>query len=176
MKTGRIAVLALFAALTSSCALTDKEPEPSWGRREVKAPSDNVLWKLALLSVKDSDYPLTGGLNPSAGEITTGWKINLQPVSRKGYRERALLEMVPTSPGIWTVRARVQKQMNHAMVAPLDPQRADWKWAPDNDVAAAIILQKITSLLSPDFVLTPEKKDPFDQLMEHVEEIEKDHH
>jgi hypothetical protein len=65
--------------------------------------------------------------------------------------------------------------MNHAMVAPLDPQRADWKWAPDNDVAAAIILQKIASLLDPAFELTPEEKDPFEQLMEHVEEVEKKH-
>jgi hypothetical protein len=134
-----------------------------------------VLWKLALLSVKDSDYPLAAGLDPSAGEITTGWKINLQPVSRKGYRERALLEMEPTGPGVWMVKARVQRQINHAMVAPLDPQRADWKWAPDNDVAAAIILQKIASLLGPDFELAPEEKDPFEQLMDHVDEVEKEH-
>jgi len=175
MKTGMIAVLILFAALSTSCRFVNPEPDPSWITREVEAPSDRVLWKLALLSVEDSDYPLTGGLDPSAGEITTGWKLNLQPVSRKGYRERALLEMEPTSPGTWTVKARVQKQMNHAMVAPLDPQRAEWKWAPDNDVAAAIILQKIWSLLDPTFELTPEEMDPFDKLMEHVEEVEKEH-
>ena len=43
MKTGRLAVLALFATLTTSCALTNPEPEASWTDRELKAPPDRVL-------------------------------------------------------------------------------------------------------------------------------------
>lgn len=175
MKPARIAALALFAALSTSCNITDPEPDASWIEHEVKAPSDRVLWKLALLSVGDSNYPLTGGLDPSEGEITTGWKMNLQPVSRKGYRSRAMLEMDPIEPGVWNIKARVQKQYNHSMVAPLDPQRADWKWGPDDEIGAAIIVQRISALLDPEFELTPVEKDPFEKLMEHVESIESEH-
>lgn len=167
--------LFLLLALVPACSGlgTNREPDAAWQERELAAPSDRVIWKLALLSVEQMDFPLAGGLDPSDGEITSGWKTNLQPFGHKGYRTRAVVNMQPTSPGRWHVKTRVQKQTNETVVAPLDAQRADWKWAPDDQVQAGILLHRISVLLSPDLELSEDKKG-VDAFLEHVEEVKDD--
>ena len=160
--------LALFALLsvTSCGSLRDKEPEPLWQEMQVEAPSDRVLWKLALLSVEKVGFPLAGGLDPSSGVITSGWRTNLQPFQGEGYRMRAEVRLSPTGPGRWAVGARVKKQINDALVAPLDPTRAEWEWAPDDPLVARVLLQHIRSYLDPEIEIGEESpEDPVEALL-----------
>ena len=118
-----------------------------------------MLWKISLLSFEKMGFPLAGGLDPASGEITSGWKTNLQPFSGQGYRTRAELHMTPLGSGRWDVKSRVQKQTNQAIVAPLDLARAEWEWAPEDPVLAAILLHRIKSLLAPELELSEPEDD-----------------
>lgn len=153
-----IARRALLAALLVLCACaTNREPEPSWQKVDVRAPSDRVLWKLALQTLQRLDYPLGAGLDPSDMRVETGWRLDLHPFSRKGERTRAVLRMRPKERGLWTVEARVQRQTNRELGRPLDPAHADWKWEPDDPDGARVLLQHVRSALGvvPDMGAAP---------------------
>jgi len=144
--SGLLATLVLWA---SSCAATNKEPEPSWQTAEVFAPSDTVLWKLSLQSLQRMGFPLGAGLDRGAMTAETGWKMDLHPFSRKGQRTRAVLKMRPKERGVWMVQARVKLQVNKELGRPLDPRYADWEWKSDDVDAARILLQHVRSALGP---------------------------
>ena len=176
MNQVRRALLPLSLGLLVSCAaigksLGKREPDPNWQTREIQAPSDRVLWKISLLAVEKMGFPLAGGLDPSAGEIKSGWQTHLAPFGRKGYRMRAEVRLSPLERGRWQVETRVARQINDAIVAPLDPSRADWKWEPDDAVQALILLQHISVAFVPDLELPEEGDgDPLDAYLKSVEE------
>ena len=147
---------ALFA-LAPACASTNEEEveEGLWREAEVNAPSDRVLWQLTLLSLQNLGYPLSSGLDPSSGIVTSGWKTDLQPFSGEGMRTRASVRIAPIEPGRWKVRTRVEKELNKAMASPLDATRAEWKPAPDDERTAGIILMHIRSRLDPKLEIAP---------------------
>ncbi len=143
-------VSSLLFALLSACAvLGSDEPPADWKETELSAPSETVLFKLALLAVESLGYPVAGGTDPHAGVIVSGWKASLAPFKGEGYRLRAELELSPVGSGRYKVRARVQKQTNEALVSPLDPARAEWEWAGDDPVQAEVLLQHVRSAVEP---------------------------
>jgi len=144
------------------------EPDANWREAEVESPSDRVLWKIILLQVERLGYPITGGLDPSSGEIRTGWRTNLQPFSSKGHRERAEVHMKPVEKGLWTVSTRVQRQINKALADPLDPSRAEWEWDAEDVVGAEILLRHVVSAMSPQLEVD-EEEDEFEKLMKDLE-------
>ena len=143
--------LVLFLALGASACMSSGPREPSavWREIELESPSDRLLWQIALLSADQAGFPLTGGLDPSSGVILTGWRTQLQPFSGKGNRKRAEIRMEPKGPRQWLVRTRVQKQINRSLVAPLDASRAEWEWAPEDSLAAEILLRHIVATINP---------------------------
>ena len=155
-RSVRFFLASLFVAL-AACASTSEEEEEEglWREAEVSAPSDRVLWQLTLLSLQNLGYPLSSGLDPSGGVVTTGWKTDLQPFSGEGMRTRAVVKLSPIEPGRWKVRARVAKELNKAMASPLDATRAEWKEAPDDERTAAIVLMHIRSRLDPKLEIAP---------------------
>ena len=171
---GAIGAIGALAPLVGGCAAIqetfgNREPDPAWQEARIHSPSDRVLWKLSLLSLERMGFPMSGGLDPASGRIESGWQTHLAPFSRQGYRLRAEVEMTPIEPAFWRVRARVARQSNEALVAPLDPARAEWKWAADDVEQAQILLQHISSLLATDLETT-EQEDPLEALMRSVEE------
>ncbi len=140
-------MIALFFACGCSSTPGDPEKEGAWKEVEVHSPSDRMLWQLTLLSLQNMGFPLGSGLDPTAGVVQTGWKTELQPFRGQGTRARAYLRLEPLEPGLWKVRARVQRERNMALAAPLDPQRAEWKEAPDDETAALILLRHIQARL-----------------------------
>jgi hypothetical protein len=147
----RMSALCLGLVLVlAGCSTTPDEPDPTWRQTEVNAPSDRVLWKVALLAAKQGGFPLMGGLDPASGVIQTGWRTELQPHRGDGNRQRAEIRMEPRGKSVWLVKARVQRQLNMALASPLDPSRAEWEWAPDNPVKAEVLLRHIVSLFDPD--------------------------
>jgi len=150
MKPLLLALLAAGSLLASCSASGGVEPDPVWRQARVEAPSDNVLWKVALLSLEQSDFPLIGGMDPSSGIVMSGWKTQLQPFHGEGDRQRAEIRMEPVAERLWMVKARVQRQRNMALASPLDATRAEWKWDAENPVAAEILLRHIVSLFDSD--------------------------
>ena len=150
--------LVCLTLLFAACSSTPSEPEGRWFEAEVEAPSDRVLWKIALLSAERMSFPLAQ-LDPGSRQFVTGWRTNLQPFSGDGDRTRAEVRLVPVSTGRWQVQARVQRQVNKALVAPLDPTRAEWEWVQDDVVQAEILLRRVVSALDPDFEPGEETQD-----------------
>ncbi len=167
MRLTRLLPLLLLLLSPACASFGNKEPKGQWTELELAAPSDRVLWKVALLSVEKMGFALTGNLDPSSMEIESGWKTNLQPFGRQGYRIRAQVDMDPLAPGRWLVRTRVKRQINKAIVDPLDAQRAEWEWAADNPEASAILMAHIRSFLDPEIELSDdEPSDPLEELLQ----------
>ncbi len=148
MRGSGIAVFLLSAGAFCACAgLGSREPAAIWREIEVSAPSETVLFKLTLLAVEGQGYPVAGGTDRGAGTIASGWRTSLQPFQGAGVRLRAVVEIAPSGERRFKVRARVQQQTNEALVAPLDPTRAEWKWAEDDPIRAQVLLQHVRSAL-----------------------------
>jgi len=171
-RTLPLLFLCLLGGLALSCSSTPKEPKGKWVDEQLHAPSDRVLWQVALLAVQKMRFPLAAGLDPSEGVIHTGWKTTLQPFQGEGFRERAEIEVSPVEPGLWQVRARVKRQTNESLVAPLDPTRAEWEWAPDNPNSALILVQHMRALLPDELSFEREKADG-EALDAYLREVER---
>ena len=155
MKSMRSLPALLLAFLAAACvsqarqdALDSKEAR--WSSIEVEAPSDRVVWQLALLALSSQGYPLAAGTDPGARAVQSGWRTDLQPFQGEGQRRRAMLRLEALEPGRWKVEARVQVEHNKNLVSPLDPARADWKGAADDETAARTLLQHVRARLAPE--------------------------
>jgi hypothetical protein len=160
-------VVFLSTGLAGACA-TNPEPPGVWREVELTAPSDRVLWQLSHLSLSKMDFPRGAVNDPASGTIQTGWRTRLHPFQGEGYRERAEIQIRPVESGSWMVRTRVGKQINEALLNPLDPSRAEWKWTRDDRNTAAILLMHIRSLLEPELRFQ-EAVDPLDEIMKRAE-------
>ncbi len=160
-------LLALFCA--HGCSATRKEPEPLWTTGEVAVSSDRVLWKVTLLALEKQGFPLAGGVDPSSGVLTTGWRSDLAPFAGEGRRTQAEIRFAPVGPGTWEVKARVKQQKNASISKPLDPRYADWEWMDDDIVAANVLVQHIRSRLAPAIELEKRPQDALEALLEAKE-------
>jgi hypothetical protein len=160
----RLAVLLLALASSACVSVARQESldakEARWKSIEVDSPSDRVVWQLSLLALQSQGYPLGPGTDPGEREIHSGWKTDLQPFRGDGTRRRAILRLEPVEAGRWKLEARVRVESNQNLVAPLDPVRAEWKAAPDDEGAAQVLLQHVRSRLKPELSLGgPEGED-----------------
>ena len=144
----------LLAACTSVARQEELDAkEARWQTLEVSAPSDRVVWQLTLLSIDSQGYPLASGSDAGARQVESGWKTDMQPFRGEGERRRAVVKLTPLSPGRWKLEARVRCEHNQNLVTPLDPVRAEWKHAADDESAAKILLQHIGARLRPELEL-----------------------
>lgn len=154
---GRVVGVFLLSAACTSVARQESldAKEARWQTLEVAAPSDRMVWQLTLLALQGQGYPLAAGTDPGARQVESGWKTDLQPFRGEGERRRAVVKLAPLGPGRWRLEGRVQCEHNQNLVAPLDPVRAEWKPAPDDEAAAKILLQHIGARLMPELELQP---------------------
>jgi hypothetical protein len=146
-------LLAACASVARQEALDAKAER--WQTLEVSAPSDRVVWQLTLLSLGSQGYPLAAGSDPGARQVESGWKTDLQPFRGEGERRRAVVKLTPLAPGRWKLEARVKCEHNQNLVSPLDPVRAEWERAPDDESAAKILLHHIGARLRPELEVQP---------------------
>jgi hypothetical protein len=146
----------LLAACTSVARQEELDSrEARWNSLEVSAPSDRVLWQLTLLTLQNQGYPLASGSDPGARQVESGWKTDLQPFRGAGQRRRAVVRLTPLAPGRWKLEARVKCEHNQNLVSPLDPVRAEWEHAADDEASAKILLQHINARLKPVLEVQP---------------------
>ena len=103
---------------------------------------------------------LAAGTDQGSRLVETGWKTDLQPFRGEGKRWRAIVRLEPLSPGHWKVDARVRCEQNQNLVSPLDPVRAEWKAAGDDEGATQVLLQHIRARLRPTLELKPPEERP----------------
>ena len=155
MKLIQPLVLVLVAGLPAACTSVARQEEldsreARWSTIEVGAPSDRVVWQLSLLALQSQGYPLAAGTDTGARAIQSGWKTDLQPFRGEGQRRRAMVKLAPLEKGRWKLEARVQVEENKNLVTPLDPSRAEWKPAADDELAARTLLQHVRARLAPE--------------------------
>lgn len=138
-------LLALFALVASACASTPEEPDPSWKEVEVESQSERVLWNVLVLALQRQGYPLGAELDEPRLVATSGWRNHLAPFKGKGYRVRAQLRAESVGGTRYRVSARVWKQLNQALVRPVDLAYAEWEWTADDELAAEILLRHVES-------------------------------
>lgn len=148
-------VSMLLLVLASACTSVARQEsldakEARWQSLEVAAPSDRVVWQLTLLSLQTQGFPLAAGSDLGARQVESGWKTDMQPFRGEGERRRAVVKLTPLAPGRWKLEARVRVEHNQNLVAPLDPVRAEWKAAADDEAGAKILLQHIGARLRPE--------------------------
>ncbi|MSR62488.1 MAG: hypothetical protein EXS08_08590 [Planctomycetes bacterium] len=154
-------LMCLFVACDSVARREAQEAkEAHWKSAEVSAPSDRMLWQLTLLALQSQGYPLAAGTDPGARKVESGWKTDMQPFRGEGQRRRALVKMTPLEKGRWKLETRVKVEHNQNLVAPLDPVRAEWKPAADDQAAAQILLQHVQSRLKPELAVQPPPEAP----------------
>ena len=157
-----VALAVLFVCACTSVARQEEldSKEARWKSTDVDAPSDRVLWQLTLLSLQNQGYPLGAATDPGAREVESGWKTDMQPFKGEGQRRRAVVRMKPLEPGKWHVEARVMTEHNENLTSPLDPTRAEWRAAADDETSAQVLLQHIRARLSPELPTTPAPTTP----------------
>ena len=160
MKQWSLSCVLVVLAFCASCASNKAEPAGDWQIAEIESPSDRVLWKISLQALQKMGYPLGAGMDPGEMHVESGWKVDLHPFSGRGQRTLAVLDMRPKESGVWTVEARVKRQLNEELARPLDPRFADWQWDADDTDSARILLQHIRSALDPTFQTRERPADP----------------
>lgn len=158
MKSSTRTWLCLLACLGVACTSVARREEldskkARWHESEVEAPSDRMVWQLALLSLQSLGYPLAAGSDLGSRQIESGWKTDLQPFRGDGERRRAIVRLSPLEPGHWKLEVRVRVEANQNLVSPLDPVRAEWKQAADDERGALVLLHHIRSRLQPELPL-----------------------
>lgn len=155
-----LALCVLGSFLVTGCTSVARQEEidkkeQRWKSAEVESPSDRMLWQLTLLAVQGQGYPLAAGSDLGSRKLESGWKIDMQPFRGDGSRRRAIVQLTPLEPGRWKLETRVKVELNQNLVAPLDPVRAEWEVAADDEAAAQVLLQHIRARLSPELKVEP---------------------
>ena len=148
-----LAALCAAGLFGPGCSSLRPEPNPTWVRQEFDVTSSRLVWEYAVLSLEKLQYPVGSGLDPTNMVAETGWKNTLLPFKSAGYRQKAVVEILPVGEGRYEIGARVMKQTNEAIVRPTDLRYAEWQWTDDDHVAARIVLQHIRSYVSPSLII-----------------------
>jgi hypothetical protein len=139
--------LLLLAALSAACAFGGKKYPQTWIRDEVEIGSERILWEVTAMALDKEGFPVGSGMDPTSLVATSGWKNSLAPFRGKGWRERAQVRYERVAPGRYRIEVRVERDLNMDIARPMDLSYADWEDAPDDEVAGAILLQRIKSTL-----------------------------
>jgi len=142
-------LFALLALATCACSSKPDEPDPSWKEVEVESRSERVLWNVLVLALQRQGYPLGAELDEPRLVALSGWRNHLAPFKGKGYRLRAELRAESVGGTRYRVSARVSKQLNQALVRPVDLAYAQWEWTDDDELAAEILLRHVESYFDP---------------------------
>jgi hypothetical protein len=175
VRTAHLAALAL-CLLAGGCTSGKSEGmPPAWQEMVAPPTGEALMLELVAISLEKLDFPIGTGFNPDDLTITTGWRKSLAPFKGAGYRLRASVQLAPVlegdarvaageiEVGAYDIRVRVEKQTNEALVRQLDPQYAEWEWAPDDEATAQVILQHIRSRLQPTLEVDAPPPDPLER-------------
>lgn len=155
-----VPALAIALALCAgSCNSAPKNP-PLWVETTAAAPTDNVLWELALLAIDQHGFTIGAGANPSTMTAITAWKNSLAPFKGDGYRERVHVKLEPAEGGRYKISLHVERQTNENLARPMDLRYAEWEPAADNEALAKILISKIDARIGEELTIGAAKPKP----------------
>jgi hypothetical protein len=123
------------------------------------APDRELLHEAVVSVLREQGFvvdPLASSVE--GGVVQTRWNLSLQPFSRMGYRERAIVRVqeVPSRPGWFRVESNVTREVNSNMTEPSNPIVARWEGsqrvpAMENMITKRVEMQFIAPRVSPEF-------------------------
>ena len=117
-----IALLAL-----AGCKSADTAGQRSEG---FAAPDRSMVYEASWNALRQQGYtPDSSASSEAQGVITTRHKLELQPFSGHGYREKATVRIqeVPQNPSFYTVEVNVLREYNDNVRQPSNPLAAEWR-------------------------------------------------
>jgi len=150
VRTSFASLLFVCAAapVFSACTST---PPAVWSEGTVEAKNDDILWKVTVLSLEKTGFPIGAGLDRDRLHAVSGWKTQLAPFKGEGYRERCEIVYEAVDARRYKVQVRVERERNDDLIHPLDLSYAQWTPDPDNTEKAGIVLGYIKALLGTEF-------------------------
>ncbi|HTF90258.1 MAG TPA: hypothetical protein VK843_17720 [Planctomycetota bacterium] len=147
MNTWTRTTLGLLFALSLAACQTGRVNQPQWVETTTVAPSEAVIWNVALLALQEQKFPIGAGVDPAKREAITGWRNSLAPFKSEGYRQRVLLRLEPLDAGKYKLLLHVEKDTNEELAKPMELAYAQWEEAPDDIQTAQILISKIEARL-----------------------------
>ncbi len=136
--------MSLACVLLFICACqTERKYPAEWISAAASAPSERVLWSVALDALQEQRFPVGAGADPATMVALTGWRYSLAPFKGQGFRQRVRLRLESSEPGKYTIFLQVEKDTNEDLARPMDLRYAQWEEAADDVDAANILLSKI---------------------------------
>ena len=147
MNTCIRTTLFLFCALLfGACQMGTSNP-PQWVSTSATAPSEAVVWEVALFALQEAKFPVGAGVDPSTRLASTGWRNSLAPFKSEGYRKRAHKRLEPLEGGKYRLYLHVEMETNEELARPMQLDYAQWESAPDDLETAQILISKIDARL-----------------------------
>lgn len=144
MKTGWIrTTLFLLAGSFSAACQTGRDAKAQWVETTAVAPSESVVWEVALQALAKQKFPLGAGVDQGARVATTGWKNSLAPFKGQGYRQRARLRLEPLEGGKYKLFLQVEMDTNEDIFRPMELEYAKWETHEDDVQTAQILISEI---------------------------------
>ena len=147
MKSWKCTALWVLALLPLGACQTGQSAPPQWVSTSASAPSESVIWEIALYALQEQKFPIGAGADPATMIATTGWRNSLAPFKGEGYRQRARLQLETIEPGKFKISLQVERETNEELARPMELQYAKWEKAPDDVDTAKIMLSKIQARL-----------------------------
>ena len=146
MSPRRHAPVAIVAVLAlASCSLLPNSPQ--WHADVFDNATFDDVFDVAAAQI-DKDYDIAEA-DRQGGHIESAWDYNsTSPVERLLQRERVIAELDAVDDGI-EVKLRVETQVKErtGLLAPDDQSDEDWDGSRDDVDRAAVIFQRIESVL-----------------------------
>ena len=110
------------------------------------APSKEMVWEATMQVVRDAGYTPDSDLSRAdTGKVETRWKLDLQPFSGKGYREKVTVKIVelPRKENYFRLDTSVCREMNANITQPDSPIAADWDHETNNPTMENMINRRV---------------------------------
>lgn len=155
----RTSFLWLVAAALCACRGVDVTGQRSEG---FAAPDRSMVYEGAWNALRQQGFiPDSSASSETEGYITTRYRMELQPFSGRGFREKATVRVheVPQKASYYTVEVNVLREYNDNLSQPSSPIVADWRSAermPDveNLIKSRVEMMFIAPDVSPEFRAT----------------------
>ena len=150
-RVWRVPLLALLMAVACTGCQTadsfkDVEKEPGQRSDGFPAADRGEVWDTAVSVLRTQGYrPDLSASSQGEGVVRSEWLYSLAPFSRSGWRERAIVRIVPVDgrSGYYRLQTTVTRQNNDNIKNPSDRESAEWAQAKRNPNSENLINRRI---------------------------------
>ncbi len=143
-----LAMLLMMSCVACQTADSFKDVEKEPGQRSdgFPAPNRGEVWDAAVSVLRTQGYrPDLSASSKGEGVVRSEWLHSMAPFSRSGWRERAIVRIVPAGErdGYYRLQTTVTRQTNDNIKNPSDREDAEWTQAKRNPMSENLINRRI---------------------------------